>query len=234
VGEAVSQGHAMPAPSTAGQPGSPEGLVKALLAEGVGDRRVLAAFRAVSRARFVPPAATGQAYLDVPIRIPHGQVTTQPSLLARMVAALGLGGSERVLEVGTGLGFQAAILAMLARQVVSVERFADLAEQARANLAAAGLGRVMVVVGDGTLGLPEYGPYQAIVVAAAAPPVPAPLIEQLAPGGRLVHPVGPGGHEQVTAFHKEADRLIADTRVTGACFVPLVGLHGVSNRDPGG
>jgi protein-L-isoaspartate(D-aspartate) O-methyltransferase len=96
--------------------------------------------------------------VDAPIRIPNGQVTTQPSLIASMVAALQLSGSERVLEVGTGLGFQTAILAMLARQVVSVERFADLAEQARANLAAVGLGRVTVVVGDGTLGVPEHAP----------------------------------------------------------------------------
>jgi protein-L-isoaspartate(D-aspartate) O-methyltransferase len=211
--------------------GSPEDLVRVLRAEGIGDRRVLAAFRAVPRARFVPPAAAGQAYLDAPVRIPRGQVTTQPSLIARMVAALGLSGTERVLEVGTGLGFQTAILAMLAGQVVSVERFADLAEQARRNLAAAGLGRVRVVVGDGTLGVPEHAPYQAIVVAAAAPRVPGPLIEQLAPEGRLVHPVGPGGYEQVTAFHKRAGRLVADARLTPARFVPLVGVHGVSGRE---
>ena len=171
----------MSAPPPAG-PGSPEDLVRVVRAEGVRDRRVLAAFRAVPRAGFVPPAAVGQAYLDIPIRIPHGQVTTQPSLIAAMVAALELRGSERVLEVGTGLGFQTAILARLARQVVSVERFADLAAQARANLAAAGLGRVTVVVGDGTLGVPEHAPYQAIVVAAAAPRVPPPLVEQLARG----------------------------------------------------
>jgi protein-L-isoaspartate(D-aspartate) O-methyltransferase len=130
----------------------------------------------------VPPAAAGQASVDAPIRIPRGQVTTQPSLIAAMVAALGLTGTERVLEVGTGLGFQAAILAMLARRVVSVERFADLAAQARANLAAAGLGRVTVVVGDGTLGVPEHAPDQAIIVAAASPRVPAPLIQQRAWG----------------------------------------------------
>jgi protein-L-isoaspartate(D-aspartate) O-methyltransferase len=205
-----------------------------LRAEGIRDRRVLAAFRAVPRAEFVPPAAAGQAYVDVPIRIPHGQVTTQPSLIAAMVAALELSGSERVLEVGTGLGFQTAILAMLARQVVSIERFPALAAQARANLAAAGLSQVTVVVGDGTLGVPEHAPYQAIVVAAASPRIPPPLVEQLAPGGRLVHPVGPGGHEQVTAFHQEADRLVADARLTPARFVPLVGLHGVSTREPGG
>jgi protein-L-isoaspartate(D-aspartate) O-methyltransferase len=180
----------------------------------------------------VPPAAAELAYLDQPIQIPHGQVTTQPSLVARMVEALGLTGTERVLEVGTGLGFQAAILALLADEVVSVERFADLAEQARRNLRAAGLGRVTVVVGDGTLGVPEHAPYQAIVVAAAAPRVPAPLVEQLAPGGRLVHPLGPGGQELVTAFHKEADRLVADARLTGAYFVPLVGAHGVSKDKP--
>jgi protein-L-isoaspartate(D-aspartate) O-methyltransferase len=221
----------VPVASTAGQPGSPEDLVRVLRAEGIGERRVLAAFRAVPRAGFVPPAAASHAYLDVPIRISHGQVTTQPSLIASMVAALRLTGTERVLEVGTGLGFQTAILAMLARQVVSVERFADLAAQARTNLAAAGLSLVTVVVGDGTLGVPEHAPYQAIVVAAASRRVPAPLIEQLAPGGRLVHPVGPGGHEQVTAFHKEAGRLITDTRLTRASFVPLVGIHGTPSRD---
>jgi protein-L-isoaspartate(D-aspartate) O-methyltransferase len=115
--------------------------------------------------------------------------------------------------------------------VVSVERFPDLAEQARANLEAAGLGQVTVVVGDGTLGVPEHAPYHAIVVAAAAPRVPVPLVEQLADGGRLVHPVGPGGNELVTAFHKQGGRLVADARLTPAYFVPLVGAHGTSSRD---
>jgi protein-L-isoaspartate(D-aspartate) O-methyltransferase len=217
---------------TAGRPGSPEDLVGALRAEGIADRRLLAAFRAVPRARFVPPAAAHLAYVDEPIRIPHGQVTTQPSLIARMVAALDLAGTERVLEVGTGLGFQTAILAMLAGEVVSVERFVDLAEQARGNLDAAGLGRVIVVVGDGTLGVPEHAPYQAIVVAAASPRIPRPLVEQLGPGGRLVHPVGPGGRELVTAFHKEGDRLVADAQLTPARFVPLVGTHGQPEQPP--
>jgi protein-L-isoaspartate(D-aspartate) O-methyltransferase len=221
----------VPAGHPAGRRGSPEVLVRVLRAQGIRDRRVLAAFGEVPRARFVPPAAAGQAYLDAPIRIPHRQVTTQPSLIARMVAALKLRGSERVLEVGTGLGFQTAILTQLAREVVSVERFADLAEQARANLVAGGLDRVTVVVGDGTLGVPEHAPYHAIVVAAASPRIPPPLVEQLAPGGRLVHPVGPGGHEQVIAFHKEADQLVTDAQLTLAYFVPLVGVHGTPSRE---
>ena len=221
----------MPAPPPAEQPGSPEDLVRVLRAEGIRDRRVVAAFRAVPRAAFVPPAAAGQAYVDAPIRIPHGQVTTQPSLIAAMVAALELRGDERVLEVGTGLGFQTAILARLARQVVSIERLADLAAQARANLAAAGVGRVTVVVGDGTLGVPEHAPYQAIVVSAASPWVPGPLVEQLTDGGRLVHPVGPGGHEQVTAFSRQADRLAVEARLVPARFVPLVGAYGTPARE---
>jgi protein-L-isoaspartate(D-aspartate) O-methyltransferase len=158
-------------------------------------------------------------------------VTTQPSLIAAMVAALGLTGGERVLEVGTGLGFQTAILARLARQVVSIERLADLAAQARANLAAAGVVRVTVVVGDGTLGVPEHAPYQAIVVSAASPWVPGPLVEQLTDGGRLVHPVGPGGHEQVTAFSRQADRLVVEARLVPARFVPLVGAYGTPARE---
>jgi len=202
-----------------------------LQAEGIGDRRVLAAFRAVPRALFVPAEAVGRAYLDEPIRIPHGQVTTQPSLIAAMVAALGLTGGERVLEVGTGLGFQTAILARLARQVVSIERFPDLATQARANLAAAGVGGVRVVVGDGTLGVPEHAPYQAIVVSAASPWVPGPLVEQLADGGRLVHPVGPGGREDVTAFSRQAGRLVVEARLVPARFVPLVGAYGTPARE---
>jgi protein-L-isoaspartate(D-aspartate) O-methyltransferase len=202
-----------------------------LQAEGIRDRRVLAAFRAVPRALFVPAEAVGQAYLDEPLRIPRGQVTTQPSLIAAMVAALGLTGGERVLEVGTGLGFQTAILARLARQVVSIERSADLAAQARANLAAVGVGRVTIVVGDGTLGVPEHAPYQAIVVSAASPWVPPPLVEQLTDGGRLVHPVGPGGHEQVTAFSRQADRLVVEARLVPARFVPLVGAYGTPARE---
>jgi protein-L-isoaspartate(D-aspartate) O-methyltransferase len=221
----------VPAGRAAGRRGSPDDLVRVLRAKGVRDRRVLDAFRQVPRTRFVPPAAAGQAYLDEPIRIPSGQVTTQPSLIARMVAALGLTGTERVLEVGTGLGFQTAILARLAGEVVSVERFPALATQARANLAAAGLRRVTVVVGDGTLGVPDHAPYHAIVVSAASPRVPAPLVEQLAAGGRLVQPVGPGGREQVTAFHKEGDRLVADAWLTPAYFVPLVGTHGIRSRE---
>jgi protein-L-isoaspartate(D-aspartate) O-methyltransferase len=214
---------ALPGPGPSGGPGSPAALARELRAQGVRDRRVVAAFRAVPRARFVPPESVGVAYADEPVPIPHGQVTTQPSLIARMVEALRLGGGERVLEVGTGLGFQTAILAVLAGRVVSVERFADLAAQARANLAAVGLDRVTVLVGDGTLGVAEYAPYQAIVVAAAAPRVPAPLVGQLAPGGRLVHPVGPGGREVVTLFRKDGDRLVADAELTLARFVPLVG-----------
>ena len=202
-----------------------------LQAEGIRDRRVLAAFRAVPRALFVPAEAVGQAYLDEPIRIPRGQVTTQPSLIAAMVAALELTGSERVLEVGTGLGFQTAILARLARQVVSIERLADLAAQARDNLAAVGVGRVTVVAGDGTLGVPEHAPYQAIVVSAASPWVPGPLVEQLTDGGRLVHPVGPGGHEQVTAFSRQADRLVVEARLVPARFVPLVGAYGTPAQE---
>ena len=215
-------------------PGSPEDLVNVLLLEGVKDERVVEAFRRIKREQFVPPDWTDAAYQDRPIPIPRGQVTTQPTLVARMVAALRLTGTERVLEVGTGLGFQTAILARLAGEVFSIERFPDLAEHARANLRAAGIDDVTVVVGDGTLGLPERAPFGGIVVSAAAPQVPAPLTEQLVEGGRVLHPVGSGGDEIVMAFRKEGGRLIRDGIVVPARFVRLIGSHGLPEGPPGG
>jgi protein-L-isoaspartate(D-aspartate) O-methyltransferase len=211
---------------------TPADLVAAVAGAGVGDQRVLAAFRRVRRELFVPEELTDAAYLDRPVPIAHGQVTTQPSLVAQMVAALRLRGGERVLEVGTGLGFQAAILGVLAGggHVWTVERFADLAEEARVNLAAAGVGNVTVVVGDGTLGWPEGAPYDAVVVAAAAPRVPVPLAVQLAEGGRLVQPLGPGGAELVTLLRKRHGRLVRQGVVVGAHFVRLVGAHGLPER----
>lgn len=213
-------------------PPSPESLVRAIQSAGVGDRRVLDAFHRVLREGFVPPGWSGRAYEDRPIPIGHGQVTTQPSLIARMVAGLRLEGHERVLEVGTGLGFQTAILAALAREVFSIERFADLAARARRNLEATGVGGVAVVTGDGTGGLPERAPFDATVVSAAAPEVPRPLVEQLAEGGRLVHPLGPGGFETVIAYRKEEGRLVEEIRLTAATFVPLVGEHGLPEERP--
>lgn len=204
-----------------------EALTRAIEAEGGTDGRVLDAFRRVPRERFVPPEWTASAYEDRPIPIPHAQVTTQPSLIARMLAGLRLEGHERALEVDTGLGFQTALLAMLAREVFSIERFPDLAEQARRNLEAAGVGGVTVVLGDGTKGLLEHAPFDAIVVSAAAPEVPPPLIDQLAEGGRLVHPLGPGGYETVIVYRKERARLVEDARLIPASFVPLVGEHGL-------
>jgi protein-L-isoaspartate(D-aspartate) O-methyltransferase len=205
-------------------------LVSALQAAGIRDRRVLDACGRVPRERFVPAGSENQAPMDQPIRIGLDQVTTQPSLVGRMVEGLRLEGHERVLEVGTGYGYQTAILAELAAEVWSIERFEELASVGRANLRAAGYGSVEVVVGDGTLGLPDHAPYHAIVVSAAAPAVPPPLAGQLAEGGRLVMPVGPGGDDEVTAFRKERGHLRHDAWLCHAYFVPLVGLHGLPHR----
>jgi protein-L-isoaspartate(D-aspartate) O-methyltransferase len=139
-----------------------------------------------------------------------------------MVEALELSGDERVLEVGTGLGYQAAVLAALAREVYSIERLPDLAAKARANLRAAGIANVVVIAGDGMLGLPSHAPFQAVIVAAASPSVPPALVEQLADDGRLVQPIGPGGDEIVTQFRKRDGKLVRTGDVVGARFVPLI------------
>jgi protein-L-isoaspartate(D-aspartate) O-methyltransferase len=180
----------------------------------------------VPRAGFVPPDLVHRAYDDEPLPIPHGQVTTQPSLTAQMIEALALDGSERVLEVGTGYGFQTALLGRLANEVWSVERFADLAAVAEDNLALHEFDNAHVVVGDGSRGLREHAPYDAVIVAAAFPAIPAPLEEQLAPGGRLVQPIGPGGQEEVILFEKGPKGMVELREVTGARFVRLVGRHG--------
>ena len=202
-----------------------EDLVRAIGAEGVRDPRLLRALRQVPRAGFVPSDLVEGAYLDRPLPIPHWQVTTQPSLVAKMIEALELAGYERVLEIGTGYGFQTALLARLSAFVWSVERWSDVADTARINLVRRGITNVEVVVGDGTEGLPEHAPYEGILVSAAFPSVPPPLVEQLAPGGRLVQPMGSGGEEAVVLFEKESRDLVRRRTITGAHFVRLYGTH---------
>lgn len=198
-------------------------LVAAARRAGVRDVRVLDAFQHVDRTLFVPSPYAARAGDDDAIPIGHEQVTSQPSLIGLMVEALKLSSTDRVLEVGTGFGYQTAILARLAGLVYSIEILSDLAEHARRNLARAGVRNATVVVGDGAQGLPDHGPYQAIVVCAAAPDVPQALIEQLDQDGRLVQPIGHGGDERVVAFRKRGDKLIEERTLTAACFVPLVG-----------
>jgi protein-L-isoaspartate(D-aspartate) O-methyltransferase len=201
-------------------------LVAAARKAGVSDERVLDAISAVPRAGFVPHDLAALADDDCPLPIPHGQVTTQPSLVARMVEALALTGSERVLEVGTGYGWQTALLARLAAEVRSVERWDDLAAAARTHLARHSTTGVEVFVGDGSEGLPAHAPFDGILVAAAFPEVPSPLVAQLAESGLLVQPVGYGGNEDVVLFRKCDGALVRVRRVIGAHFVPLVGRHG--------
>ncbi len=204
----------------------PADLVAASHAHGVRDPRLLEAIAAVPRAQFVPPDLAAHAYQDAPLPIPHGQVTTQPSLVTQMVEALELSSSDQVLEVGTGFGWQTAVLAHLAGEVWSVERWKDIARTARMHLERHGVDNATVVVGDGSAGLPEHAPYDAILVAAAFPQVPIPLVEQLAEGGRLVQPIGLGGVDEVVLFAKRGGVLERKRLVTGAHFVRLYGEHG--------
>ncbi|HXV03975.1 MAG TPA: protein-L-isoaspartate(D-aspartate) O-methyltransferase [Gaiellaceae bacterium] len=203
-------------------------LLAALRREGIGDVRLLEAVRAVPRRSFVQESAADCAYLDVPLEIPRDQVTTQPSLVAKMLEALELTGDERVLEVGTGYGWQTALLAHLAREVWSVERWPDLAETARQNLLRQGIANATIVVGDGTEGFAAEAPFGAILVSAASTSVPPALAAQLATGGRLVQPIGPGGREDVVLFERRPEGLVRRRTVTRAHFVRLVGRQGFS------
>ncbi len=196
-----------------------------LRARGLRDERVLQAMARVPRHEFVDAEYRDRAYEDHPIPIGEGQTISQPYIVGLILESLALKAPDRVLEIGTGSGYQTALLAELAVQVFSIERHKELADQAEARLAGLGYGNVTVVVGDGSLGLPSHTPFDAIVVSAAAPGIPAPLFEQLQEGGRMVIPVGPPHTQDLELVRKLEGRAVVTS--LGACaFVPLIGEKG--------
>jgi protein-L-isoaspartate(D-aspartate) O-methyltransferase len=192
---------------------------------GISDQRLLAAMEKVPRHRFVPESEQSMAYDDMPAPIGAGQTISQPYMVALMTELLRLEGPERVLEIGTGSGYQAAILAELAAEVCSVERFESLAGRAGALLTDLGYHNVNVIVGDGTMGYPEAAPYDRIIVTAAAPKIAQPWLDQLADGGRLVLPLGERWTQVLTVVVKHGDSFEQESH-GGCVFVPLVGEHG--------
>lgn len=200
-------------------------LQQQIVARGLHDPRVLAAMAAVDRGAFVPEAMRVNAYEDRPLPIGQEQTISQPYMVACMTALLALRPGARVLEVGTGSGYQAAVLAQLAGSVITVERHAALADAARARLAALGYQNVVVHHADGTLGWPEGAPYDAILVTAGAPEVPAALLAQLAPGGTLVCPVGTRAEQRLVVVH-QGEAGLEQHYDTRCLFVPLLGAQG--------
>ena len=191
----------------------------------ITDRRVLDVVRSVPRHFFVPADVVRVAYSDAPLAIGFRQTISQPYIVALMSQLLGLMGEEAVLEVGTGSAYQAAVLSGLARQVYTLERIPELAEAARQRLNELGIDNVDVRVGDGSAGLPEHAPYGGILVAAAAPRTPQPLLDQLADGGRLVVPVGSIEGQVLERWTRRGETFDCD-RAAPVCFVPLVGDYG--------
>jgi protein-L-isoaspartate(D-aspartate) O-methyltransferase len=200
------------------------------VAEAVEDPRVLDTMRAVPREEFVPPEVRRYAYEDAALPIGHDQTISQPLIVGVMTEALALNGDEQVLEVGTGSGYQAAILARLARDVVSVEIIDALRIQAQATLARLGITKVLVIPAGAVPGAPEHGPYDAIVVTAAAPMISATLVDQLKPGGRLVIPVGRQADDQELWLLVRTTRGIQRRSLGGVRFVPLRGAGGFAMR----
>jgi protein-L-isoaspartate(D-aspartate) O-methyltransferase len=201
-----------------------------LRARGIADERVLAAMGEVPRERFVDERLARRAYADSALPLEAGQTISQPWVVAAICAGLELRGDERVLEIGTGSGYSAAVLARLAASVLSIERIAELAERAQRNLEGIeGAGRIEIRVGDGSLGAPDAAPFDAIAVHAAAPAPPRSLIDQLAPGGRLVVPVTEGRADVLKVF-TASDSGVAERVIAPCRFVPLVGQEGFGER----
>ncbi len=200
-------------------------VAEQIAARGVRDARVLWAMEEVPRHRFLPPEEQSWAYSDGPLPIGHGQTISQPYIVALMTELLALQGDERVLEIGTGSGYQAAILGKLAAEVHTVEIIPELAEGAQCILTELGLANVHVHIGDGSLGWPVAAPYDGILVAAAAPDVPRPLLEQLADGGRLVIPIGGRGFQELQLWKRRGERFRQERSISVA-FVPLRGEYG--------
>jgi protein-L-isoaspartate(D-aspartate) O-methyltransferase len=197
-----------------------------LLARGIGERRVLAAMAWVPREWFVPPSLSGAAYDDRPLPIGNGQTISQPYVVAWMTAHLAPRRRDRVLEVGTGSGYQTAVLARLAGHVFTTERLPDLLVEAEDRFRRLGLTTISTRLGDGATGWPEHAPFDGIIVTAAAPAVPAPLVDQLAPGGRLVIPVGEQAEQDLVIVTRSSDGSLTERRVGGVRFVPLISRLG--------
>jgi len=203
-----------------------------IAARGVTDPRVLEALRQVPRHRFVPPGALDQAHADHPLPIGAGQTISQPYIVALMTVLAEVNVRSRVLEVGSGSGYQTAVLAELAGEVYTIERRRELEERARLALQRLGYHNVTSVLGDGSLGLAEHAPFDRIVVTAAAPQAPPPLLEQLADGGRLVVPIGPAGSDQTLTVITRTPAGLSEVESIPCRFVPLVGASGF--HDSGG
>ncbi len=206
-------------------------LIETLQANGIRDLSVLRVFDEVPRHLFVPTGVRHRAYEDEALLIGSGQTISQPSIHALYLDVLALTGKERVLEIGTGSGFQTALLARLAAQVFTIERVAVLMDRAKEVLRALQVNNVSFLVGDGTIGWREYGPYDAILVGAGSPTIPQPLIDQLAVGGRLLCPVGNREKQEVVLVNRDISG-VRTTAITDARFVPLVGTHGWMDGSP--
>lgn len=200
-------------------------LVELLRAGGISDPHVLRVFEEVPRHLFVPTGVRHRAYEDAPLPIGSGQTISQPGIHARYLELLRLRGDERVLEIGTGSGYQTALLARLAEQVFSVERVPALFERARELLGSLGVSNVSLLLGDGTVGWRQYAPYDAILVSAAAPEVPRPLVEQLAEGGRMLVPVGDKAEQVLNLVTRQGEDHTRE-ELAPVRFVPLLGVHG--------
>ncbi|MEA1928357.1 MAG: protein-L-isoaspartate(D-aspartate) O-methyltransferase [Candidatus Auribacterota bacterium] len=196
---------------------------------GITDDRVLRAFLEVPREEFIPGADLREAYGDHPLPIGNGQTISQPYMVAVMTQCLELRGEEKVLEIGTGSGYQAAILSRLARTVYSVERIEEIAQRTKGLLQRNNYDNVHISVGDGTLGWPEFAPYDGIIVTAGSPGIPGPLVEQLAEDGRLVIPAGSGYSQRLLVLTRR-DGEIRQRDEGGCVFVPLIGEYGWKNR----